>query len=102
MALRGFDQNEEKKSYGGVFLLGSALLVVVTLWSFWDDNITRRPWKKYQREFYQLDYQKAKAAYDEEEKKLRADPAYQELVRKVKALTQEEKKADVRFGELDQ
>ena len=118
MAVRGFDQNEEKKSYGSVFLLGSALLVVVTLWSFWDDNITRRPWKKYQREFYQLDYQKAKAAYDEEEKKLRADPAYQELVkkltaeqaslakgelaRKVKALTQEEKKADVRFGELDQ
>lgn len=118
MAVRGFDQNEEKKSYGSVFLLGSALLVAITLWSFWDDNITRRPWKKYQAEFYRLDYQKAKAAYDEEDKKLRADPAYQELVkklsaeqaslakgelaRKLKALTQEETKADVLHGEVDQ
>ena len=43
MAVRGFDENEEKKSYGSVFLLGSSLLVALTLWSFWDDNITRRP-----------------------------------------------------------
>ena len=64
MAVRGIDEGEAKKSYGSVFLLGSALLVVVTLWSFLDDNITRRPWKSYQAQFYRLDYQKAKAAYD--------------------------------------
>ncbi len=118
MAVRGIDEKEEKKSYGSVFLLGSALLVVVTLWSFWDDNITRRPWKKYQTEFYRLDYRKAKAAYEEEDKKLQADPAYQELGKKLaaeqaslakgdlanrlKALGREEIKADVRFVELDQ
>jgi len=118
MAVRGFDEEEEKKSYASVFLLASGLLVVVTLWSFWDDNITRRPWKKYQAEFYRLDYRKAKAAYEEEDKKLRADPAYQELLKKLtaeqsslsrgdlakklKALQREEVKADVRFTELDQ
>src|SRR4029077_8486194 len=107
-----------KKSYGSVFLLGSALLVVVTLWSFLDDNITRRPWKSYQAQFYRLDYQKAKAAYDEEEKKLQAEPTYQELVKKVYAaqtsvakgaiksrldtLAQEQTRADVRLTEQDQ
>ena len=118
MAVRGIDEGEEKKSYGSVFLLGSALLVVVTLWSFLDDNITRRPWKSYQAQFYRLDYQKAKAAYDEEDKKLRADPAYQELFKKVSAaqtsidkgamksrldtLAQQQTRADVRFSEIDQ
>lgn len=118
MAVRGFDETEEKKSYGSVFLLGSALLVVVTLWAFWDDNITRRPWKKFQTEFYRLDYRKAREAYKEEDKKLQADPAYEELVKKLEAgraslaggdlakklnaLQREETRADVRFSELDQ
>jgi cytochrome c1 len=118
MAVRGIDEAEEKKSHGTVFLLGSAVLVVLTLWSFWDDNITRRPWKRYQAQFYRLDYSKAKAAYDEEDKKLQADPAYQELVKKLaaeqaslakgelgnklKTLEREEKKAEIRFSELDQ
>lgn len=118
MAVRGIDEAEEKKSHGTVFLLGSAVLVVLTLWSFWDDNITRRPWKRYQAQFYRLDYSKAKAAYDEEDKKLQADPAYQELVKKLaagqaslakgelgnklKTFEREEKKAEIRFSELDQ
>jgi hypothetical protein len=118
MAVRGIDEREEKKSYGSLFVLGSAVLVVLTLWSFWDDNITRRPWKRYQRQFYKLDYQKAKAAYNEEDKKLQADPAYQELSKKVAAareslaqgelkkqldaLNRQETDAKVRFTELDQ
>lgn len=118
MAVRGIDEKEEKKSYGSVFLIGSALLAAVTLWSFWDDNITRRPWKKFQAEFFRIDYQKAQAAYDAEDQKLREDPAYQELVKKLEAekasleggelaeklgaLQEEEVKATVRFTELDQ
>jgi mono/diheme cytochrome c family protein/predicted nucleic acid-binding Zn-ribbon protein len=118
MAVRGADEREEKKSYGSVFVLGSALLVVLTLWSFWDDNITRRPWKAFQARFYRLDYQKAQAAYNEEDKKLQADPAYQDLSKKIAAaqsslangelrkqlepLSQEETRAQVRFTELDQ
>ena len=118
MAVRGVDEKEEKKSYGTVFLVGTGLLVAVTLWSFWDDNFTRRPWKAFQTAFYRLDYQKAKAAYDEESKKLAADPAYQDLAKKLAAVEQslkngelakkkaalesEEKKAEIEFGNLDQ
>src|ERR1051325_4103180 len=117
MAVRGVDETEEKKSYGSVFVIGSALLVVLTLWAFWDDNITRRPWKRYQTEFYRLDYQKAKSAYDAEDKKLQADPAHQDLRKKVPAagaslssgalrkqvdtLQAEYNRTNVRFGEQD-
>src|SRR5919198_4099376 len=113
MAVRGVDEREEKKSYGSIFVLGSVLLVILTLWSFWDDNITRRPWKRFQAQFYRLDYQKAKAAYDEEDKKLRADPAYQDLAKKIAAaqrslesgelkkqldaLNREQTRADIRY-----
>ncbi len=62
MAERGIDPQEEKKSYGSVFLLGIALLVALSIWAFWDDNITRRPWKAFQSQFFRLDYNKAKAA----------------------------------------
>jgi mono/diheme cytochrome c family protein len=118
MAVRGADEREEKKSYGNIFVLVTSLLVVLTLWSFWDDNITRRPWKAFQARFYRLDYQKAQTAYNEENKKLQADPAYQELTKKIlaaqtslakgdlrsklDALSQEETRAQIRFTELDQ
>jgi mono/diheme cytochrome c family protein len=118
MAERGIDPSEEKKSYGSIFLIGIALLVAVTLWSFWDDNITRRPWKAVQARFYRLDYSKATAAYDEEHKKLQADSNYQdlskklaaaqaslksgELRRKLNELENQEAQATVRFQEWDQ
>lgn len=118
MAERGFDQNEEKKSYGSVFLIGIGLLVAFSLWAFWDDNITRRPWKAFQSRFYRLDYAKAQAAYDEENKKLQADANHQELTQKLAAarasltegelgakldaLEAEEVRATVRFQEIDQ
>jgi mono/diheme cytochrome c family protein/predicted nucleic acid-binding Zn-ribbon protein len=118
MAERGFDQNEEKKSYGSIFLIGIALLVVFSFWAFWDDNITRRPWKGVQVRFYRLDYNKAQAAYDEENKKLQGDAAYQdlskklasaqaslksgELSKKLASLEKQEVQATVRFKELDQ
>src|ERR1700730_15032559 len=118
MAERGFDQNEEKKSYGSIFLIGIALLVAFSFWAFWDDNISRRPWKDIQRRFYRIDYNKAQAAYDEENKKLQGDAAYQdrsknrasaqaslkngELSKKVASLEKQEVQATVHFKELDQ
>jgi mono/diheme cytochrome c family protein len=118
MAERGIDPNEEKKSYGSIFLIGIALLVALSFWSFWDDNITRRPWKNFQSQFYRLDYSRAKAAYDEEDKKLQADSNYQELSKKyaaaqsslkqgdlskrLAALENQEVQATIRFKELDQ
>ena len=118
MAERGIDPKEEKKSYGSVFVLGSALLVVMSIWALWDDNFTRRPWKGFQAQFYRLDYSKAQTAYDEEDKKLKADPKYQELAqklanaqaslkngelaKKLKALQAEDVRATVRYQEIDQ
>lgn len=118
MAERGVDPQEEKKSYGSVFVIGVALLVALSFWAFWDDNITRRPWKAIQAQFYRMDYAKAQAAYDEEDKKLKADPQYQELTKKLAdiqaslakgdlakklaALHKEENQATVHFKEIDQ
>ena len=118
MAERGIDQKEEKKSYGSVFVIGIALLVALSLWAYWDDNFSRRPWKVIQSSFYRLDYNKAQAAYDEEDKKLQEDAKYQELSkklaefnssvnngelsRKLKALENEEAQATIKFKEIDQ
>src|SRR5574341_512886 len=85
MAERGVDQKEEKKSYGSVFVLGAGLLTALSLWAYLDDNITRRPWKGIQARFYRLDYDRAQAAYDEEDKKLQGDANYQELSKKLAA-----------------
>src|SRR5919109_3144828 len=118
MAERGVDQQEERKSYASVFVIGVALLVALSLWAFLDDNFTRRPWKGIQARFYRLDYSKAQAAYNEEHKKLQADAKYQEVSKKLAALQSnlssgelgkklnpleaEEKRATVRFQEIDQ
>jgi mono/diheme cytochrome c family protein/peptidoglycan hydrolase CwlO-like protein len=118
MAERSIDPNEEKKSYGSIFVVGIALLVALSLWAFWDDNITRRPWKAFQERFYRLDYNRAKTAYNEEDKKLQADASYKELSqklaeaqaslnkgdlsRKLAALQKQEEEATVRFKEIDQ
>lgn len=85
MAVRGVDPNEEKKSYGTVFFVGSILLVVVSLWAVFDDNITRRVWKVHQTEFLRTDYGRAAAALAKEQERLSADPKYQELVKKREA-----------------
>ncbi len=81
MAVRGVDPNEEKKSYGTVFFVGSILLVVVSLWAVFDDNITRRVWKVHQSEFVRTDYERAAAALAKEQERLNADPKYAELVK---------------------
>jgi len=118
MAERGVDQKEEKKSYGSVFVLGAGLLAALSLWAYLDDNITRRPWKGVQGRFYRLDYDRAVAAYNEEDKKLQADDKYRELAKKLadfqaslnsgdlgkklKSLEREEARATVKFQEIDQ
>ena len=51
----------EKKSYSVLFFILSALLGLVTIWGFWDEMITRRPWKEIQQQFYQYEYEKTKA-----------------------------------------
>lgn len=118
MAERGVDQKEEKKSYGSVFVLGAGILAALSLWAFLDDNIIRRPWKGIQAKFHRLDYNRAQAAYNEEDKKLQADEKYRELTqklaafqaslatgevgKKLKTLESEEARITVKFQEVDQ
>jgi mono/diheme cytochrome c family protein len=73
----GLDPSEEGKSFSALFVLMVALLLVVSVWSIWDDNISRRPWKEYQVEFDRLAYDKYMQDAANEQKRLDADPEYQ-------------------------
>ncbi len=54
----------EKKSYSVLFFILSALLGLVTIWGFWSEMITRRPWKEIQQNFYTYEYEKTKSEYE--------------------------------------
>ena len=51
----------ENKSYSALFFILSGLLGLVTIWGFWSEMITRRPWKQIQQQFYQYEYEKTDA-----------------------------------------
>lgn len=72
--------DEEKKSYAAVFLLGVGMLLATAVWVVWDDQISRRPWKKYQYDFSETQIDRAKAEVDAEEQRLEESPEYQKVV----------------------
>src|SRR5437762_11730013 len=69
--------DDEKRSYGALWLVSSLLLFVGALWAIADDNIFRRPWKKWQAEFNRLEIHRLEDAIADEQKRLDADPEYQ-------------------------
>src|SRR6185295_6802091 len=83
MPRRDSQLDEEKRSYGAMWLVCSLLLLVGALWALADDNIFRRPWKKYQAEFNRLEINRLKDAIVAEQARLDADPAYQQAVANV-------------------
>jgi len=76
--------DEEKKSYAGVFLLGVGLLLIGAVWAILDDQISRRPWKKYQYEFSELQIDRAREEVEAERKRLAEMPEYQQIEAKLK------------------
>jgi mono/diheme cytochrome c family protein len=86
--------DDEQRSYGALWLVCSLLLLVGAIWAVVDDNIFRRPWKKYQGEFSRLEIQRLEDAIAAEQKKLDADPAYQAASKAI-----EDAKASVASGE---
>lgn len=46
----------EEKSYSMLFFICSILLVLSTFWAIIDETWVRRPWKKYQNRFKQIEY----------------------------------------------
>src|SRR2546430_17336847 len=81
MARRITPIDDEKRSYGAVWLVTSLLLFVGALWCIADDNLFRRPWKKFQAEFNRLEIQHLKDAIAAEQQRLDADPADQQAVK---------------------
>ena len=60
----------EEKSYRVHFWVISLLTILSTLWAVWDEVETRRPWKKYQIQFNQLEYERVKAEFNKAEAEL--------------------------------
>ena len=54
----------EERSHSVLFLVLCGILLLVVLWTIWDETIKRRPWKGYQKTFQRLEYDRAKAEYD--------------------------------------
>src|SRR5262245_25527742 len=69
-------QDDEKRSYGALWLVSSLLLFVGALWAIADDNVFRRPWKKWQAEFNRLEIRSLEGAIKKEQDRLDADPDY--------------------------
>ena len=70
-----------RRSYALHFAVLSALLMAVTVWTFWDEAVSKRPWKTYQRQFlveaekkYRADLEQARTTLEE----ARATPEYAE------------------------
>lgn len=62
----------EGRRYGPLFVLVAVLLVFATGWAVVDEVWVRRPWKKYQREFYRLELQKATEELRKAEERFRS------------------------------
>jgi mono/diheme cytochrome c family protein len=86
--------DDEKRSYGALWLLCSLLLFVGALWAIADDNVFRRPWKRYQAEFNRLEIARLEKAIADEQARLDADPTSQAAVKEL-----ERAKASVASGE---
>ncbi len=76
-------QDDEKKSYGALWLVCSLLLFVGALWAILDDNVFRRPWKKWQAGFNRLEISRLEDQIGAEQARLDADPQYQEAVKQL-------------------
>ena len=83
MARRDTPLDDEKRSYGAVWLVLSLLLLVSGLWAVADDNIFRRPWKKYQGGFSRLEIATVKQQIADEQARLDATLPYQVAVKHV-------------------
>jgi cbb3-type cytochrome oxidase cytochrome c subunit len=68
----------ERKSFSAFFFLLGALSVLTAAWVIFNEFQTRRPWKKYQSEFYRLERLRIRSEIEGLEDELRAlgkDPA---------------------------
>src|ERR1051325_12238777 len=70
------------RSFSVPLLVSALLLVVVMVWSMWDEVIGQRPWKAYQKDFvekYTAYLERVKAKQGKSEKEMKSSPDYQAL-----------------------
>jgi len=117
VARRSLSVDDEKRSYSAIFLLAVGLLLAGAIWSVWDDNISRRPWKYYQTEFSEREQDRVRQEIKKEDERLAADPAYQAVVKdlaaarerlrtgetaaRIEALTAERQRVSTQHNDLD-
>jgi mono/diheme cytochrome c family protein len=87
-------QDDEKRSYGALWLILSVLLFIGALWALADDNFFRRPWKKWQAGFNRVEISHLEDQIGAEQARLDADPKYQEVVKQLDAARAEESSGD--------
>jgi hypothetical protein len=63
-------QPDEERSLSRTFFVLSLILVVVSLYTVIDETFVRRPWKRYQTTFYELEYDKLRADLQAKEEAL--------------------------------
>ncbi|MGR3310406.1 MAG: c-type cytochrome [Candidatus Brocadiales bacterium] len=85
-------KKEEEKSYALLYLIMCLTLVGVTIWAFVDEIYLRRPWKQYQKRYFQLEKQHLRDKYAMLKEKLE-DPGVQEKYLEVKKHLEEAKSA---------
>ena len=56
---------DEETSFSFLFFATSGALLFVTLWSFWDDEYSRRGYKTYQNEYFKTQYARAEDNWKE-------------------------------------
>jgi len=78
----------EKASRSVLFLLSSVLLLATGIWAVWNDNISRRPWKYFQHEFREIEYERAVEALEAEEVRLAENAEYQKAVAELETARQ--------------
>ena len=88
------------RSFAGLLLICSFLLILTVAWSFWDEVYGLRPWRSYQRHFAEgyvkvLDQREAQQKKDEDA--VHSSPQYKALVDK---LTAAEKAAKAQDDEI--
>jgi len=56
-------KKEEEKSYAGLYLFLSFILVLTMAWAVWNEAVGMRPWKTYQSRFHELEQEKVRGEY---------------------------------------
>lgn len=77
----------EEISFSRIFFVSSIILIFSIFWLIYDEVITRREWKIYQREFISLEFKKASGEYKKAEDYLKSPEAkekYERLKNKLK------------------